>query len=281
MAPVNAFHPLDRAQGSLIARLPAEEVAAAARKALDGMTRTKNPIGLANLARVLGTLAARLSPEEAGELSAPAVRTLLDTFEKTTYPTGRAALAEGIGSLASHLAPGEAAAAVRRLRGPLTRTTNPSELAALVPTVASLAARLPPGDTAARAAAAHKTLDALAVTTGPFLREQCFSGLSVLLPGLTLQELVELLKEPACVGEARSAVLHELGRRLGPPAPQAGATLAAGLAAPYPSAVNAVLVLAHAESRYAGGRRPFADLWEAVDWCREHEPRLDLIGPLR
>jgi hypothetical protein len=129
--------------------------------------------------------------------------------------------------------------------------------------------------------AAHRTLDALALTTNPVIREQCFSGLPVLLSGLSLPELVELLKEPACVGKARSAVLHELGRRLGPPAPQAGATLAAGLAVPYPSASNAALVLAQAESRYPGGRRPFADLWEAVDRCREYEPRLDLTGPLR
>jgi hypothetical protein len=56
---------------------------------------------------------------------------------------------------------------------------------------------------------------------------------------------------------------------------------AASVDAPYPSASNAALVLVHAESRYPGGRRPFADLWEAVDRCREYEPRLDLTAPLR
>jgi hypothetical protein len=54
------------------------------------------------------------------------------------------------------------------------------------------------------------------------------------------QQLVEALKHPFCVGEARRAVLDALG------------------------------------STY---RRTFADQWEFVEYARAHQPHLDLLSP--
>jgi hypothetical protein len=57
---------------------------------------------------------------------------------------------------------------------------------------------------------------------------------------LSTPQLVELLKHPLCVNEARRIVLDQLGQRYG---------------------------------------RRFADLWEFVAWAGEHEPNLDLTTP--
>jgi len=76
----------------------------------------------------------------------------------------------------------------------------------------------------------------------------------VLVPRLTDQALVELLKQPTCVGLGQKQVLAELGRRLGPPAAKGEAG--------------------------AGTRRAFLDVWETVTWLRENHPHLDLSSPL-
>jgi hypothetical protein len=57
---------------------------------------------------------------------------------------------------------------------------------------------------------------------------------------LSTQQLVELLKHPLFVNEARRIVLDQLGRRYG---------------------------------------RRFADIWEFVTWAQEHELNLDLTTP--
>jgi hypothetical protein len=67
-------------------------------------------------------------------------------------------------------------------------------------------------------------------------------ALATLASRFTTQGLVDLLKQPTCVGEARSIVLRELGRQQ---------------------------------------NHSFKDLWELVDWLREHEPQIDLASPPR
>jgi hypothetical protein len=57
---------------------------------------------------------------------------------------------------------------------------------------------------------------------------------------LSPQQLVELLKMPACVGDKRHLVLDNLGHRY---------------------------------------QRRFADLWDFVAWAKEHKPELDLTTP--
>jgi hypothetical protein len=74
------------------------------------------------------------------------------------------------------------------------------------------------------------------LTTLPFL----IAATEPLRCRLSTQQLVELLKLPACVGAVRRAVLDQLSNRY---------------------------------------RRRFADLWEFVDYAHEHLPGLDLITP--
>ena len=56
----------------------------------------------------------------------------------------------------------------------------------------------------------------------------------------TTQQLVNLLKMPTCVGEARTVLLGQLAHRY---------------------------------------KRPFADVWEFVEWAQKHEPGLDFTTP--
>jgi hypothetical protein len=93
--------------------------------------------------------------------------------------------------------------------------------------------------------------------------------------------LVDLLKHPVCTGEVRVGVLKELGRRTGPPPPSAKAIFVGVVAALPQSALGAAALAVHSDALYPGGREPFADLWEAVDWLNESQPELDLASPAR
>ena len=65
-------------------------------------------------------------------------------------------------------------------------------------------------------------------------------ALEPLPPPLPAQALVDLLKHPLCVGEARRLVLAQLARHYG---------------------------------------RPFADQWEFVAYAQQHLPDVDLSSP--
>jgi hypothetical protein len=65
-------------------------------------------------------------------------------------------------------------------------------------------------------------------------------ALEPLPPPLPTQTLVDLLKQPLCVGEARRLVLDQLSRHY---------------------------------------RRPFADQWEFVEYAQEQQLALDLLSP--
>ena len=57
---------------------------------------------------------------------------------------------------------------------------------------------------------------------------------------LSTQQLVDLLKMPTCVGEARTVILEQLSNRY---------------------------------------KRPFADVWDFVEWAEKNEPSLDFKSP--
>jgi hypothetical protein len=68
------------------------------------------------------------------------------------------------------------------------------------------------------------------------------AALARLLPVLGTQQIVEALKQPSCVGTTRAALLRHLGERY---------------------------------------RRSFSDVWELIDYLKQHEPNLDLDSPLK
>jgi hypothetical protein len=72
--------------------------------------------------------------------------------------------------------------------------------------------------------------------------ESKFDPLNTLLPQLSTQQILETLKHPGCVGATRSGMLKHLGQRY---------------------------------------KQSFSDVWELVDYLKQHDPDLDLDSPLQ
>jgi hypothetical protein len=239
------------------------------------MAKTTHPAALGHLAWALEALAGRLGPGEASAAAQQALRAM----GKTTEPAALYSLARALAALAGRLGPGEAArytsAAAQQVLRAMAKTTHLGHLAwalealagrlgqeealeatqkvleamgmttdppALLSSLApALAVRLEPEEASERTGLAAR---AIAEGLAPPTR---LSGLATLLrasqplPGrFSTQELIDLLKMPTCVGPAREVILRQLGQKC---------------------------------------NRPFADLWEFVDWAHEHRPDLDLTTP--
>ena len=94
---------------------------------------------------------------------------------------------------------------------------------------------------------APRSLLAANAITGWLLSSPRLGNAVMLMPAaeplpcrLSTQQLVELLKMPTCIGEARRVILDQLGNRY---------------------------------------RRPFADVWEFVRFAEEQQLGLDLTSP--
>jgi hypothetical protein len=228
---------------------------------LDAMNRTTDPHDLAEYGQAVAALAEPSSAAKAADK-------LLDAMRHTTDPIALGALGEAMVALAGRLSPDRGpqlvANAARRVLDVMTRTTDPNALANLGRTVDLLAERLTPERSAhVAASAAGPLLDALARQPSPG-RE-----LEALADRLTTRDLVTLLKHPSCVAEGRGILLRALGRRIGPtpPAKDVSAVLVAAL---QPCPLSAAILTSCGASLYPGGHRPFADVWDAVDYLRAH-----------
>jgi hypothetical protein len=185
---------------------------------------------LERLAEELTALAGRLKPEEA--------RPAAQALAKRTLGNGNAAQLRVDVSMLAALAGQLEAAEAQRLVSPVARDLaermgrNPDPNVELAQALAAIARWLEP--------------ETAAVTARTLLRKSDSSPLDGALAAVATriddQELVDILKGPLCVGQARAAILSELGRRAG---------------------------------------RPFPTVWDFVDWARTHEPGLDLQSPPR
>jgi hypothetical protein len=121
----------------------------------------------------------------------------------------------------------------------MNKTTNPFDLPYLAQGLLAVAARLEPKE-AAQAAAA--LIQAVTKTTDRTTLQTLAQSLAaVLAREPPAQALVDLLKHPCCVGEARRLVLEALSRHY---------------------------------------QRSFADQWDFVDFAHQHKLGLDLTTPL-
>jgi tRNA A-37 threonylcarbamoyl transferase component Bud32 len=239
--------PLGETVAALAARLEPDQASATATEAaaqvLKAMTAESHTFALEGLGKAVAALAARMTPNQAATATASAAGRVLDGMAQTKEPTGLRVLCETVAALAAHMKPDQATvaalAAAEKVLDKITPTTPPQDLGVLGKAVAALAPRLGP-DVATDAAG--KLVEAMARMNDPGARRDLHEAAAALATRSTNQGLVDLLKQPTCVGEARQAVLRELGKRM---------------------------------------NHPFADLWEAVDWLREHEPGLDFTAPPR
>jgi hypothetical protein len=224
------------------ARLEAKEAArvcaAAAATLTQAMSKTNNPNALYSLASVLSTVATRLEAKEAARVCAAAAATLTQAMSKTNDALALSDLAPGLSVLAAHLEAQEAVEVAATLTLAMSKTNNPKALQSLARALSAVV-----GNTDR-----DRRAKAVAATVGCQAGCQGLPGAVLLLrPAaeplprwLSDQQLVDLLKHPLCVGEARRIVLDQLG-------------------------------LQH--------QRTFADQWEFVRFAEEQKLGLDFTSP--
>jgi serine/threonine protein kinase len=202
------------------------------------LTKTGNtPYDLLHLAQGLSAVAARLEPRKAAA-------TLTQAMTKTNDVTVLRELARGLSAVAARLEPREAARACAEAAATLTQAmTKTNNALVLGYLVQGLSALLGDGRRLERARA-------VAATVGSLHDSQGLPGaLALLQPAtepfprrLSDQELVDLLKQPLCVGPARRALLD------------------------------------HLEYHH---QRTFADQWDFVRYAEEKKLGLDFTNPPR
>jgi hypothetical protein len=270
---------LVRAVAALAARLPPDRSvrldAALAGRLLDALDTAADPYSLAGLGEAVAVLLVHGpgGPATGGRLTA-ALDRLLGVLGRTADPYARIALGHAVAALAGCAGPARGArpvaAAVDSLLDAMARTDEPDTLADLLPATAALFGRLDPQQRRKPAAAAMRRAFEVPAALG---REA--EALAAELPS---SDLAILLGDPACVDQGRRLLLRELAVRIGPPLP-AGEGVAAACAALPADPFLAAAAMSCGAGLYPGGHRPFAGVWEAVDYLRAHHPEFDLSGP--
>jgi hypothetical protein len=206
---------------------------------------------LKELVKALRILAGWLDRGDARRLAARAAEVLTERLGQATHPADLF-LASGGSALAGLLEPDHASrlatqvvrAAQRIMERlpaePMARPDEPYFLRQrtagfIEPLVADLGQ-----DRAVEVAA--RIVEQMAQTVFPGTRTPPVNDLEALAVRLEPQQLVDLLKNPFCVGPAREVILQQLGRRL---------------------------------------NQPFTSVWDFITWAQEHEPELDLHTPPR
>jgi hypothetical protein len=209
----------------------------AATALIQAMTATSDRYALGNLGQGLSAVAGRLEAEDAAATAA----SVTQAMSKTTDSFALRCLAEALSAAAARLETDDAVKAADTLTRALART-NPSDPLHQSLTQ-SLAAVLDDGLRLKRvqaiAAAVGSLNDSHGLTTHLMLLRPALERPQ---RRLTDQRLVDLLKQPLCVGPARRAVLD------------------------------------HLEVHH---QRPFADHWDFVRHAEAAGLRLDLTSPPR
>jgi hypothetical protein len=187
----------------------------------------------------LPPLLKRLDENPARTIRAAAVQTVLKQLTWVTKGIMIPNHAKAVQALAGLMTPDEAAPAARLLLDRTQLVNDRISFAELTSALKALATSLRREEAAALAQALQEKL---AIPDKPLFLPSYADAFKVVAGGLDEQDLVNLLKQPTCVGSARDVVLDEFGRRRG---------------------------------------RTFADVWELADWLREHEPDVDLAAPPR
>jgi hypothetical protein len=233
------------ALSAVAARLEAKDAARstgqAAATLAQAMKDTKYPGGLHLLAEGLSAVAGRLEPQYAAQVAATLVQALKDTKD----PNALYELAEGLSAVEAHMEARAAASAMAQAAAILVENMkdaiHPDFLRKLSQGLSALLSAGPPAEIPLRSATAASAVIFPAGTAQPLAALAPLISAAERPPcRLSTQHLVELLKMPTCIGEARRVVLDQLGNRY---------------------------------------RRAFADVWEFVRFAREENLDLDFTTP--
>jgi hypothetical protein len=186
-------------------------------------------------------MVARMEPKEAAQRCAGAANTLTQAMAKTADPNALSKLTCGLSVVAVRMEPNDAAQrytqavdSLFQAMATLAPVDRSQELSELLTSVE-------------RAELSRRTAVVLAAIGAPAGTGQPLAIPAILAPALerlpcrlSTQQLVELLKQPMCIGLARRVILDQL------------------------------------QNRY---RRPFADQWAFVRFAQEHGLGLDFTSP--
>ena len=221
--------------------LGAEDAARAAATLVQAIKATQDPSTLEQLARGLSAVAARMKAADAAAAAGQAAAALLQARKDAKHSyVQRAQLAAGLAAVSAGMGGKDDATALLEV---MNDALNPKTVEQLARGLSAALSAVPPAEIPARSAIAASPVACPAGTGDPL------AALTLLLPAaepppcrLSTQQLVELLKMPTCIGEARRVILDQLGNRY---------------------------------------RRPFADVWEFVRFAEEQQLGLDLTSPPR
>jgi hypothetical protein len=269
-----ALRPLTQGLSAVAARLEAKDAAEAATTLVRAIKDAKDPLALDSLAGGLSAVAARLEAKDAAAATGEAAATLAQAIKDTKDPNALQQPAESLSKVGAYMEPKDAADAAATLVRAIKDAKDPRALSALAWGLSVVAARLEAKDAAEAAAtlvqlmkdsaALHSPalglsalLSAVAPTEIPsrtvsaasavaFPAGEPLTALAFVLRAaeppcrLSTQQLVELLKMPTCIHQARHVILVQLGNRY---------------------------------------RRHFADVWEFVRFAQEQDLGLDFTSP--
>jgi tRNA A-37 threonylcarbamoyl transferase component Bud32/predicted transcriptional regulator len=231
----SALGELVRGLSAVAARLEVEDATQAAATLVQAMKATKDRYALSPLAQSLSAVAARLKPKDAAQAATALVQAMKDANRDAL-----GALAQALSAVAARLEAKEAAAILIEV---MKDTKDPGAVQALARGLSAALSAVPPAEIPSRSAMAAAA-GAFPAGTGHPL-----AALALLIPAaepprcrLSTQQLVELLKLPTCIPEARRVVLDQLGNRY---------------------------------------RRTFADQWEFVRFAEEQKLGLDFTSPVQ
>jgi hypothetical protein len=170
-----------------------------------------DPFLRTDLAKTLSALAARMESGEASKLCAAAAGSLVQTLkDPKTDPSRLAAVAEALSALAARMESGEASKLRARAAGTLVRLMSKSstEMARedlAVETVVALTGFRPTPSAATATIAVGSLADGsnwpLTLAVLALVNPPC---------RLSTEQLVDLLKDPLCVGKGRRLILDQL-----------------------------------------------------------------------
>jgi hypothetical protein len=192
----------------------------------------------------LGSLAkavAALAPRLDAAEASSASRQVLDLMGKTNDSWTLRSLVKAVAALAPRLDAAGASAASRQALDLMGKTNNSDALRSLAEAVAVLEVQATTEEASKRTKLATSAIGHASHPMGSLAGLTALAKAAQPLPGrFTEQQLVDLLKMPTCQRPAREVIIRQLGYQCG---------------------------------------RPFGNLWEFVDWAREHRPDLDLTSP--
>ncbi len=227
---------------AVAARLEPKEAAALLSQAI---SRTTDPVAHGRLAKGLDAVAVRLEPREASRYRAEAAALIIQALSRISDPYRLRFLAEDLAAVAARLESREAsrcrAEAATLLSQAMSPTSSSNELRSLTEGLAAVTVGLEPRELSRRQ---QSLVGSIGLVANPNLLAFCpaLPALEQVPPSLPVQSLVDLLKQPFCIGQARRIVLDQLQRHYG---------------------------------------RPFADQWDFAHFAGEQKLDLDLTSPPR